>query len=88
MTTAPTSTSERIENLDTVRGIATTPVPLGYLELITRWTKQIATQPTPLAAFVAAVWVLQLWWSTAWLERFRFGPAEWTWRCLTYRTIQ
>jgi uncharacterized protein len=26
--------------------------------------------------------------STFWLGRFRFGPAEWTWRSLTYGTIQ
>ena len=108
--------------------IATIPVALGYLGLITLWTKRMATRPTPLArrlqavgrmaltnylaqtvigitlfrvvldqgdatrtalvAFVVAVWALQLWWSTAWLERFRFGPAEWAWRCLTYRSIQ
>lgn len=108
--------------------IATIPVALGYLGLITLWTKRMATRPTPLAkrlqavgrmaltnylahtvigitlfrvvldqgdatrttllAFVVAVWVVQLWWSTVWLERFRFGPAEWAWRCLTYRSIQ
>jgi uncharacterized protein len=33
---------------------------------------------------VFAVWVFQLWFSTFWLERFRFGPAEWLWRTLTY----
>lgn len=108
--------------------IATIPVALGYLGLITLWTKRMATQPSALArrlqavgrmaltnylaqtaigitlfrvlidqgdatrtalvAFILAVWALQLWWSTAWLERFRFGPAEWTWRCLTHRSIQ
>lgn len=33
---------------------------------------------------VAATWVLMLLWSKPWLERFRFGPLEWLWRCLTY----
>jgi len=33
---------------------------------------------------VFAVWIFQLWFSTFWLERFRFGPAEWLWRTLTY----
>ncbi len=33
---------------------------------------------------VFAVWIFQLWFSTFWLERFRFGPAEWAWRTLTY----
>ncbi len=41
-----------------------------------------------IAVFVLAVWALQLWWSKAWLDRFRFGPAEWLWRCATYRSWQ
>jgi uncharacterized protein len=28
--------------------------------------------------------VLMLGWSQPWLTRFRFGPLEWVWRCLTY----
>ena len=35
-------------------------------------------------AFVAGVVGFQLWLSPWWLERFRFGPMEWTWRSLTY----
>ena len=38
--------------------------------------------------FVAAMWALQLWWSPLWLGRWRFGPAEWLWRSLTYRRRQ
>lgn len=26
-------------------------------------------------------------WSKPWLERFRYGPLEWLWRCLTYRKL-
>ncbi len=37
---------------------------------------------------VAVVWLLQLALSPLWLERFRFGPAEWLWRSLTYWKIQ
>jgi len=33
---------------------------------------------------VAAIWVLQLTWSPLWLRQFRYGPAEWLWRSLTY----
>jgi uncharacterized protein len=33
---------------------------------------------------VAAIWITQLVWSPLWLARFRFGPAEWLWRSLTY----
>ena len=43
---------------------------------------------TWLAVFVAAVWALQLWWSQAWLDRFRYGPVEWLWRCATYWSWQ
>lgn len=31
-----------------------------------------------------ALWALELFWSRPWLARFRFGPAEWLWRRLTY----
>lgn len=34
--------------------------------------------------FVVAVIALQLAYSPAWLRHFRFGPAEWLWRSLTY----
>ena len=33
---------------------------------------------------VAAVWAVQLVASSLWLRRFRFGPAEWAWRSVTY----
>ena len=35
-------------------------------------------------AFVAGVIGLQLLWSPWWLARFKFGPAEWLWRSLSY----
>jgi len=34
--------------------------------------------------FVVAVITLQLVLSPWWLVRYRFGPAEWLWRSLTY----
>ena len=45
---------------------------VGMLE---RWT---------LYLIVFAIWAFQLFFSTWWLERYRFGPAEWLWRGLTY----
>src|SRR3990167_1407738 len=33
---------------------------------------------------VLAAWIAMLAWSKLWLERFRYGPLEWLWRCLTY----
>jgi len=37
-----------------------------------------------LYGVVIAIWVVQLILSPWWLRRFRFGPAEWVWRALTY----
>ncbi len=39
------------------------------------------------AAFcmVVAMWLVQLYLSPLWLNHFRFGPAEWFWRTMTYR---
>ena len=43
---------------------------------------------TGLAAIVLAIWIFQLIVSPIWLKYFRFGPAEWLWRSLTYWRIQ
>jgi uncharacterized protein len=43
---------------------------------------------TGLAGIVLAIWIFQLWISPIWLEYFRFGPAEWVWRSLTYWRLQ
>jgi uncharacterized protein len=32
-------------------------------------------------------WAAMLAWSKPWLARFRYGPLEWLWRCLTYRRL-
>jgi len=37
---------------------------------------------------VFAIWVFQFFFSIWWLKRYRFGPAEWLWRSLTYRKAQ
>ena len=39
---------------------------------------------TELYLVVLAAWVVMLLWSKPWLDRFRYGPLEWLWRCLTY----
>ena len=43
---------------------------------------------TGLVAIVLAIWIFQLVVSPIWLKYFRFGPAEWLWRSLTYWRIQ
>ncbi|WP_324261413.1 DUF418 domain-containing protein [Altererythrobacter sp. H2] len=37
-----------------------------------------------LYVVVALTCALMLAWSKPWLERFRYGPLDWLWRCLTY----
>jgi uncharacterized protein len=39
--------------------------------------------PITLAVFIVEALI-----SRAWLSRFRFGPAEWLWRSMTYGRIQ
>ncbi|MEM9209740.1 MAG: DUF418 domain-containing protein, partial [Pseudomonadota bacterium] len=38
--------------------------------------------------FVVAMIAFQLWLSPLWLRHYRFGPAEWLWRSLTYGRLQ
>ena len=52
---------------------------LGLYGQVERWQQVL---------MVLAVWALQLWVSPWWLQRFRFGPAEWAWRSLTYAKLQ
>jgi uncharacterized protein len=40
------------------------------------------------AIVVATIWAFQIWFSHAWLARYRFGPAEWLWRTLAYMKPQ
>ncbi len=40
-----------------------------------------------LYAVAAVGCALMLAWSAPWLARFRFGPLEWLWRCLTYGRV-
>ncbi len=41
-----------------------------------------------LMGVVLAVWIFQIVVSPIWLRHFRFGPAEWIWRSLTYARPQ
>ncbi|MBC8423281.1 DUF418 domain-containing protein [bacterium] len=40
------------------------------------------------AVIVVVIWGAQLAWSPLWLRHFRFGPAEWLWRSLSYMRRQ
>ena len=49
---------------------------------------QVPVTRSAAIVFVLLVWGAQLWWSLPWLNRFRYGPMEWAWRCATYRSWQ
>jgi uncharacterized protein len=40
-----------------------------------------------LYLLTAIMWVLMLAWSKPWLDRYKYGPLEWLWRCLTYGRV-
>jgi uncharacterized protein len=44
----------------------------------------------PYVYIVAAplLFAAQAMFSAAWLSRYRFGPLEWIWRCMTYARVQ
>ncbi|WP_157610736.1 DUF418 domain-containing protein [Arsukibacterium perlucidum] len=48
---------------------------LGLFGAVERWQQLV---------IVLLVWVLQLWYSPLWLNKYHFGPLEWAWRSLTY----
>ena len=47
----------------------------GLFGSIERWQQLI---------LVLIIWAAQIAWSAWWLQRFRYGPLEWFWRCATY----
>jgi uncharacterized protein len=44
--------------------------------------------PAATTSFAVLFFALQILFSNWWMARFRFGPAEWLWRSLTYMKIQ
>ncbi len=44
--------------------------------------------PAATTAYAILFFTIQLFFCTWWLNRFRFGPAEWLWRSLTYLRLQ
>lgn len=52
---------------------------LGLFGSVDRWQQVLV---------ILAIWLLQLWLAPVWLGRYRYGPLEWLWRCLTYWRLQ
>ena len=48
------------------------------------WGAAFIWGPAQVAAFAVVVYALQVVLCHVWLQRFRRGPLEWLWRCLTY----
>ena len=90
---APVNLKDRIVSLDVLRGLALTNYliqtiictfifyghGLGYFGSVDRRGQIV---------IVIIIWLFQLVSSSLWLSRFRFGPAEWLWRSLTYWRVQ
>ena len=52
---------------------------LGLFGSVERWEQILV---------VVGVWAVQMVLTGLWMRRYRFGPVEWLWRCLTYWKIQ
>ena len=44
--------------------------------------------PAATTGYAVLFFAMLMAFSTWWLRRFRFGPAEWVWRSLTYLRLQ
>ncbi len=44
--------------------------------------------PAAVTGYAVLFFTLQIMFCVWWTNRFRFGPAEWLWRCLTYWKVQ
>ena len=45
-------------------------------------------QPSLNLLIALVIFIVQMWLSAWWLQRYRFGPMEWVWRSVTYGTAQ
>ena len=63
--------------------IGQTVVCLGIVAVIPQaWLSR-----STVLLLVLAIWLIQLVVSEQWLKRFKFGPMEYLWRCVTYRRL-
>ena len=72
-------------------GVAKAPALLVFwlLDFVHGWALGLFGELNrpQLYLVTALTWVLMLAWSKPWLDRYRYGPLEWLWRCLTYRQL-
>ncbi|MEC8541170.1 MAG: DUF418 domain-containing protein, partial [Candidatus Thermoplasmatota archaeon] len=63
--------------------IGQTVVCLGIVAVIPQaWLSR-----STVLLLVLAIWWIQLVVSEQWLKRYKFGPMEYLWRCVTYRRL-
>ena len=70
--------------------LATIPIALLGLifsDQIESGARNLYLIGTMLIVVGFVMWALMLAWSQPWLVRFRYGPLEWLWRCLTYGRV-
>ena len=48
----------------------------------------LEVRPYTYILLAPAMFAAQALLSRAWLARYRFGPLEWLWRCITYAQVQ
>ena len=91
----PTPVDQRIHSLDVLRGVAVLGILIINMPLMQSLICTTIFYGHGFAQFgyvgriaqsglVMAIWGVQLTVSPMWLRWFRFGPAEWAWRSLTY----
>ena len=49
------------------------------------WYEQLS--PTQVLLLAVSVFIVQVFFSKLWLSYFKYGPLEWLWRCLSYKTL-
>ena len=49
------------------------------------WYEQLS--PTQVLVIAVSVFIVQVLFSKLWLSYFKYGPLEWLWRCLSYKTL-
>jgi uncharacterized protein len=74
-------TMEALGRMALTNYLTATLLAVGFGTLL--GLRESAAWPTMLG-LAAAILALQALWSRWWLARFRYGPLEWTWRCVTW----
>lgn len=78
-------TLEALGRMALTNYITATLLVLSFGPLLGLYTSSTAWPA--LFGLAAAILVVQALWSRWWLARFRYGPLEWAWRCVTWWSL-